>query len=326
MVLTKEDLEEIDKLLAKRLEPLEQKVKSIKQKVKSVKEELETGLATINMRLGAPEADLLAKCVTVAIKVGNNPPDGHGLLIKVGEVHYLLSAAHVIVDLESGSHVTIEWAGKAIASASVTKLYLDKRYVEKGTHDISFVEIGKLEVKDGKNIEKALAEVSVKFPEKDSELDMGNAAIGHGLVFLRGQLVHIDGQSNRAMYQAVSVPGCSGCPLLFDSSKKFVSVVHGNCKHCHHSVAIEDASHLVFADVATLKDYKFQLAKDEKKHLLRYAEGLTEDLAAKSGEKFMLGSAECPRFLVQFALAMFESLNLIDPQNNVLLEKKRLFG
>jgi transcriptional regulator of acetoin/glycerol metabolism len=112
-------------------------------------------------------------------------------------------------------------------------------------------------------------------------LELGNLVTGHGHVFVCGKLVHLDTNRHRLWIQAISAPGCSGCPL-FDNDKQLVTLVHGSSKHRHHKTKIELTSDSVYCDATLGSGHKFQAVKDNMLGFLKMAEELTEEEARNS--------------------------------------------
>jgi len=320
MPLDPEALKQIKELLSSELAPLKTSIKTI-----------ETTLS----RYWAPEADDLAKHVTVALqtekKVGNDvsyETQGHGLLIcgRIGkdcggdgkheeeeqeDVYFFLSAAHVIVrhcrPTENKS-IRLKWncGDAAEHSFSVQRIFLDKRYVADGSYDI------------GLAVVEPTNATSAKFTKKPVKIStgskIGHVATGHGLIFLRGNIIleQIDG-SARAMINAISVPGCSGCPLFTHQEKPAVgngetvlyAFLHGYSKHRHSIAKVSEASAHLFAD-QVLADLSLLPVSNEKKvqNALMKAEDLTIDDAADSKEEYTLFQDDCPEIITSIAQAL----------------------
>lgn len=297
--------EEIEKLLAEALGP--------------VKDELEALGDKVDLLLAgkvASDGEAIAKQATVSIRScpshssNKAAPTGHGLLIKAATdgdgktAIYLMSAAHVVVDL-MGTKLQLSWPGASNSSSTADnfitvtakKLFLDERYVKVGSHDIGLLEIALDNDEHSGLYEHNLEIVS-------GYVEMGNVLVGQGHVYLRGQMVHHNPETTRVMIQAISAPGCSGCPL-FQNDKKLVAFVHGENKHRHHSNAdIHEPSNAVFADVFLA--FQFREVKENGKiqKLLQVAEALTPEEAEKPNENYCVVGPACPQTLNRLVFSL----------------------
>lgn len=250
----------------------------------------------------APGAEAVAKKATVAICTKySSSPIGHGMLIEIERETYLISAAHVLVGLEEKSKVRLEWTalgGIQTFQATVRELYLDERYIKCGSHDIGCV---KVELAADKGC--LLRNFDLAFVSGSNSVEMGKVVLGLGHVYLRGHLVHMNA-NNRVMVQAISAPGCSGCPL-FQHDKTLVAFVHGSSKHRHSVVAdIHNPSNSVFADV--LVDCKLLRVKEHQKvrEVLSIAEDVTPEEEQSATEEFLYFSEDCPMILRRLTAAL----------------------
>jgi transcriptional regulator of acetoin/glycerol metabolism len=113
-----------------------------------------------------------------------------------------------------------------------------------------------------------------------------------GHVFVCGKLVHLDTNCHCLWIQAISAPGCSGCPL-FDNHKQLMALVHGSSKHRHHKTKIDCISGTVYCDATLGRGHTFQAVKDDTMlGLLQMVEELTEEEAPNS--QVSIDSDNCP--------------------------------
>jgi len=185
---------------------------------------------------------------------------------------------------------------------------LDKNYVLFGLHDIGTMALGK-----DPEIENYPSNVvDVKYARGKQ---VGKLAIGHVLIYLSGRIIfdEID-DSPHATITAMSVGGCSGCPLFIHDDvgvpnqmqAMLFSFLHGYMKYRHSRVAIEDASnHLFFADEIRYGTNKLQLetvvADAEVQAALRLAEELELLDAVVLGQEFALTPLDCNKFIQRIA-------------------------
>jgi hypothetical protein len=285
----------IDELMEVKDELIEvnAKVSTIDSKMSTIDSKIESVMLTA--------ADATAKLHTVGIYQFHENKlylIGHGLLIKLDGKHYILSAAHVVVSLkfEDEEKIEIKWDGNGgkKATALVTDCFLDKNYVEKGTHDIGLAMVSIVDAKDEAYVDHREGKLRTYPLPISEDGQVGRAVIGHGLIYLRGFCVHLDSASHRVMIQSMSAPGCSGCPL-FDNEGKLVAIVNGNSKH-RHSPAVRNLSNHVFADILGLCDCQFQRVvrgvNNENLIGLRVAEELPPQEAENSKTKYEANDAE----------------------------------
>eukprot|EP00980_Cylindrotheca_fusiformis_P014574 scaffold3933_cov98-Cylindrotheca_fusiformis.AAC.2 len=296
---------------------------TIEEIEKLLSEKLSEALGPVNEKLDlllagkvAFDGEAIAKQATVAIRScpshssNKAAPMGHGLLIKAATdgdgktAIYLMSAAHVVVDIV-GTKLQLSWPGASNSSSTADnfitvtakKLFLDERYVKCGSHDIGLLEVSLDNDERSGLYEHNLGIVS-------GNVELGNVLVGQGHVYLRGQLVHHNPETSQVMIQAISVPGCSGCPL-FQNDKKLVAFVHGKSKHRHHSNSdIHEPSNAVFADV--FLDFQFREVKGSGKiqKLLQEAEGLTPEEAEKPNENYCVVGPACPPTLKRLVFSL----------------------
>lgn len=201
----------------------------------------------------------------------------HGLVLRRDQKLYLVSAAHVLVDMiyrqktdDNVKYVLLwgvdekaqdlaEWA----CQCQLKNLYLPENYVLRGKDDIACSELNTpLDIQHFLRASKLRADYLSLI---SSKVSVGKLVIGHGWVFLRGTI--IQSTENRLMVDAPSVPGSSdGCPL-FDEKGQLVALVLGAFKHRGTHLDIftkddfSDLSCIVYADC--LKGVSMRLVPDE---------------------------------------------------------------
>lgn len=312
MPLDDQDLQKIERAIERQLQPMRTKLDKI-------------------YKIMAPDADDVAKMVTVGIHGSKDsdgvPADGHGLLIRClgSEVQqqkpllFFLSAAHVIVDHCDPSDppgpkgtVRLVWSsGEEGAAASrefrVKKIFLDERYILDGSRDIGAVLV--------EPINCTLEDFGVRTVRCCSPRVMktGQLAVGHGLVYLSGRIIleEVIKNTPRVTINAISVPGCSGCPMFthdeaavdgVSESAALYCFLHGMSKHRHSRVSVlgEASSHL-FADRLHVGELKLRpvVVKATVHEALREAEFLEGDESIS--ENFELLDQNCPKIITDIA-------------------------
>jgi len=290
-------------------------IEGLRTEVRGLGEKLDRVGNTLSRAAASDEADDLAKKVTVAIQSKNNlgqytVAEGHGLLIRhpgVGNGLYcLMSAAHIIVDhCVPNKLVRLIWSqGGAGAKKEflVRHICLDERYVRDGSYDI------------GVAVVEPPPESMTAFMEQPVECSKGNkigqVVVGHGLIYLKGPILleRIDG-SPRAMINAISVPGCSGCPTITHEdaaaggkgAAALYGFVHGCSKHRHFRANVAEASNHLFADALKPGYPKFRpvLTTDAVHDALMEAEKLDAEQPAFG--RHLLTDEGCPIIIQNIA-------------------------
>jgi hypothetical protein len=183
----------------------------------------------------------------------------HALVWRKDEAFYLVSAAHVLVEIcamQERCKYELWWGidQKAQDPAEketlfrLTNLYLPKAYVLDGTHDVACSQLELTDTRDDLSRDP-FSSTPLSLTKVQSQI--GKMVVGHGGVYLKGSIVYSANKANRLVVDTPSIPGCSGCPL-FDADRNLVGLVHGASKHRgKHSNAngkFNDMSHVVYAD------------------------------------------------------------------------------
>lgn len=273
------------------------------------RDDLVAALKPINAKLEvltdsllAPDGDESAKDVTVAVfSAGATTVSCHGCITKLGKDVYLVSAAHAIVDLTYGGRYNIMQSvhpkNAVFNMVEFTQVYIPKSYIQHGTDDVGIAKLRFTSDLDQVGCEWRQFSVA-----GDREIT-GKTVVGHGRVFLRGNVLSYPDES-RMMIGTASLPGCSGCPL-FDNSKNLCAFVHGGVKHrggrVLHNGGTDDATGYLYAD--SPKGVIFHEVHHDHYEILRKAEDISADLASQPDDAEVYRT-EAPRALRdKFALA-----------------------
>jgi hypothetical protein len=290
----KKEFTNIDGRFAK----MDERFDKIDERFDKIDERLE-GLERGNV---LPKGDAEAAKLTVAINV-DGIATGHGLLVKIDTFYYVLSAAHVLIDLTMGENrvVKLEWVknnNELEVKMKVTAIYITKEYVKGGTHDIGLAEVTFCAPAAVNGVDG----VEVNLLHCDEIV--GRRVVGHGQHFYaEGRCIYVS-NSMRVMIQAPSVPGCSGCPL-FDFDENLCLILHGDLKQRGrekqrgHSAAGGDfdTSSRVYADVLKGREF-FKVPSDPRLcEALRKAEDV--DLA------WIEDSAKAHKWKASMAFSLF---------------------
>jgi hypothetical protein len=202
---------------------------------------------TMLAKMAGVTADLIAKKFTVTLGKDSRSPVGHGLLISLNGSRYLLSAAHVIVDLAGAESVCVGFTGTTPVSVQCSTAFIPLNYVLSGAQDLGLLLIGAPQENEKKAEETEEKETQTFLEAADA---IGRELLGHGLVHLRGNALACN-ELGRVLLHTPSVPGCSGAPL-FAPEGQLVALVHGNSKHRlgRHAFSHEDdaVSPYLYAD------------------------------------------------------------------------------
>ena len=219
---------------------------------------------------------------------GMSTSAAHGMLLGKDDKYYLLSAAHVLVDLRSEQGdcddftITLQWNDERKMQFTIgktSKYFLTKKYVEKGIQDIGLVELHKKD--SGVLLEKEEVRVATACV---GDYLTSNSGPGRRNVYVGGTcLAEEKDTDGRMLVHAVSAPGCSGS-ALFNNDKELCGFVHGYDKHKHGRPSFilpAESKTTVYADLFHPCEF-FPISGDNPSWgALIHAELLDPDLAAK---------------------------------------------
>jgi hypothetical protein len=194
---------------------------------------------------------------------------------------FLLSAAHVLVDIANGE-ISLAHGLNSRFDCYAGELYISGDYMAKGLKDFGFV---KLSHKDKTKI--TIRNVEQRRPTTwATVVEVGKSVVAHGNVFLRGTVVTSNMDDGRFSVLAHSVAGQNGI-LVFNNEKVVAGVVHGSSKHRgkHAAVAREDTASVVYCDSVGFSDLVcvgFNDEDQQKLSLLQRAECIPEKVASGS--------------------------------------------
>jgi hypothetical protein len=262
----------------------------LRQDMALLRREMSEALAPVNEKLDelistllVPKGEEMSRHCGVSIFIDQNHI-GHGAVVSMkidgDEGYYLLSAAHVLIDLVTGNNIILKAEGRdRFECQHAGKLYIHPAYVSTGHKDFGFLALQEC---------KGIINVSIANVVWCNAVGVGKSVVAHGLVFLRGTVTSAI-EHGRFSALAHSIPGQSGS-VLFNNDKAVAGVVHGSSKHRgKHSAASVDDVAVVYFDSVEFSGLLLVTNPDHHR-LLQYAELGPEDVV--SGNKSIESEAD----------------------------------
>ncbi|KAL7570088.1 hypothetical protein ACA910_017119 [Epithemia clementina (nom. ined.)] len=226
-----------------------------------------------------PRANKVTAACTIQLKPFNERGFcGHGLVFRMGNEYYVLTAAHVLAELFkccTSNKLTFSAvsAPSFLHHVTVKEWFFPKEYVLSGLQDIGVAPIQ-----------------SVSQPHELFQLavakNAGASLYGKSSMFkISGQVLSEGDEDGRVLIQAVSKLGASGTPLVTEDGNIF-AVLHGADKHGRQRHNLGEASFYVYGDQVTGCSLHKVKCSEEVRELIYQCEDLNSEVATNPEKEY----------------------------------------